>query len=243
MRFCLSLAWIGLAGLAPLGGAEVGQRLQKVVSVVRSDPHSGRLVRRIQVSPRVLRETVVQPRPVPTIQPSVSPPRVSSNVGEFVEQTAQRYQIDPLLVHSVIQVESSYNPYAVSPKGAEGLMQLMPGTARRLQVDNSFNPWQNIEGGVRYLKYLLTLFNNSERLAVAAYNAGEAAVIKHGNVPPYPETTQYVYQVARKYRAAREAARKKELNRPKPPKTEDHPPVVQFVDAEGKVYVQTRSAP
>jgi len=243
MRFCLSLAWIGLAGLAPLGGAEVEQRLQKVVSVVRSDPHSGRLVRRIQVSPRVLREIVVQPRPVPAVQPSAPAPRLNSSVEEFIDQTAQRYRVDPLLVHSVIQVESSYNPYAVSPKGAEGVMQLMPGTARRLQVDNSFNPWQNIEGGVRYLKYLLTLFDNSERLAVAAYNAGEASVIKYGNVPPYPETTQYVYRVAKKYGAAREAARKKESNRPKPPKTEDHPPVVQFVDAEGKVYLQTRSAP
>lgn len=123
----------------------------------------------------------------------------------FVEAAARTYQVDAALLHAVISAESDYNPAAVSNKGAVGLMQLMPETARRYGVENSFDPEQNIRGGTRYLSYLLQLFDNNPKLAVAAYNAGENAVIRHGyTVPPYRETLGYVPKVLelqKKYRS------------------------------------------
>ena len=117
-----------------------------------------------------------------------------------INDAAKRYNIDPALVHAVISAESSYNPGARSPKGAIGLMQLMPDTARRYSVSNIWDPVQNIHGGVRYLADLLRMFNNDHRLAVAAYNAGEKAVMKYGNrIPPYAETVAYVPRVMSYY--------------------------------------------
>ncbi len=112
-----------------------------------------------------------------------------------VDRIAQQNRISPRLVHSVIQVESNYDPNAVSPKGAQGLMQLIPATARRFGVSNVFDPEDNIQGGARYLKHLLELYKGDEALALAAYNAGEGAVSRYGGVPPYPETRQYVAKV------------------------------------------------
>jgi len=115
---------------------------------------------------------------------------------QLIARTADKHQVDPKLLHAVIQAESSYNPTAVSPAGAVGLMQLMPATAARFGVTDSYDPIQNIEGGTRYLKHLLHLFNSDLRLAVAAYNAGENAVIRHHNdIPPYAETQHYVSEV------------------------------------------------
>ena len=120
---------------------------------------------------------------------------------DLIEQTAYRHQVDAKLVHAVIQTESAYNSSAQSPKGAVGLMQLMPDTARRFGVTDRNDPDQNIEGGTRYLKHLITLFNPNLDLAVAAYNAGENAVIRYNNsIPPYPETQNYVKQVLALYR-------------------------------------------
>lgn len=123
----------------------------------------------------------------------------------FVEEAARTYQVDAALLHAVISAESGYNPAAVSNKGAVGLMQLMPETARRYGVANSLDPEQNIRGGTKYLSDLLRMFNNNLELAVAAYNAGENAVIRHGyNIPPYQETLAYVPKVLKlqkKYRA------------------------------------------
>ena len=116
--------------------------------------------------------------------------------ASLVEEAARTYQVDAALLHAVISAESGYNPAAVSNKGAIGLMQLMPATARRYGVENSFDPEQNIRGGTKYLSYLLQLFNNNLELAVAAYNAGEKAVIRHGySIPPYRETLGYVPKV------------------------------------------------
>jgi soluble lytic murein transglycosylase-like protein len=117
-----------------------------------------------------------------------------------IELAASEAKIDVALVHAVITAESGYNPAALSRAGAQGLMQLMPGTAKRYAVKDAFDPKQNIIGGTRYLRDLLDMFDNNIELAVAAYNAGENAVIRHGNkIPPYRETQAYVPKVLRLY--------------------------------------------
>ena len=116
--------------------------------------------------------------------------------ASIIKEKSRKYGVRVELVHAVIQAESSYNPRAVSHAGAVGLMQLMPATAKRFGVSDSKNPRQNIDGGVRYLKFLLNYFDNNLKLAVAGYNAGENAVIKHGRkIPPYKETRRYVTKV------------------------------------------------
>lgn len=112
-----------------------------------------------------------------------------------INRIAAQNNLDPALMHAVISAESGYNPWAVSPKGAMGLMQLMPGTAERFGVSNAYDPVQNMQGGARYLRWLLNRFNDT-RLAVAGYNAGEGAVDKYGRqIPPYSETQNYVVKV------------------------------------------------
>jgi len=121
--------------------------------------------------------------------------------GDLIAQAADKHQVDPKLIHAVIQTESAYNANAISSAGAVGLMQLMPDTARRFGVTDRNNPDQNVEGGTRYLKFLLGMFNSNLDLAVAAYNAGEGAVVKYNNsIPPYPETQNYVKQVLALYK-------------------------------------------
>jgi soluble lytic murein transglycosylase-like protein len=116
-----------------------------------------------------------------------------------VMAAAREYELDPALIHAVISAESGYNPLARSPKGAKGLMQLMPATAERYGVRNPLDPRQNIYGGSAYLRDLLTLFGNDMQLALAAYNAGEGAVMQHGRIPPYRETVEYVPKVLSYY--------------------------------------------
>ena len=118
----------------------------------------------------------------------------------LIEQAAQRYGMDAALLHAVISVESAYNAQAKSPRGAAGLMQLMPETARRYGVADVYDPAENVGAGARYLRDLLRLFENDLQLALAAYNAGEAAVIKYGRrIPPYRETVAYVPRVVGNY--------------------------------------------
>lgn len=115
----------------------------------------------------------------------------------LIRQHASRQGIRPDLVRAVIQVESAFNPQAVSPKGAMGLMQLMPATAKQFGVVDPFNPAENIRAGVTYLRQLLDKYNDNEQLALAAYNAGPGAVDKYGSkVPPYRETQNYVQKIA-----------------------------------------------
>lgn len=125
---------------------------------------------------------------------------VKTELQSIVSEKADKYKIDPSLVHAVIKVESNGNTQAVSRKGAMGLMQLMPSTARDLGVVNPFDPEENIDGGVRYLRYLIDKFNGDLTLALAAYNAGPKKVEKTGNVPHIPETKHYVKKVMSLYK-------------------------------------------
>lgn len=138
--------------------------------------------------------------PVP---PSDTSPERFTRYDEYIRQAAILYQIPEELIRAVIRVESNYDPRAVSPAGAQGLMQLMPGTAQRMQVRDVFDPRENIFGGVRYLRILANLFNGDLALTIAGYNAGEGAVMKHGGIPPYDETQLYVARVLEYYRRYR----------------------------------------
>ncbi len=124
-------------------------------------------------------------------------------IGTIVAAVAKEYGLDPALVWAIIRQESGGNPNAVSTAGAEGLMQLMPGTAAEMGVTNPFNAQQNIQGGVAYFAYLLKLFNGNIALALAAYNAGPGAVQKYGGIPPYQQTQNYVRDILGSYSAGK----------------------------------------
>jgi soluble lytic murein transglycosylase-like protein len=117
----------------------------------------------------------------------------------IINSACERYGVDPSLVHAVVKVESGFNPFAVSRKGAMGLMQLMPQTASIMKVSNTFSPHENVEGGVKYLRYLLDRYEGNLSLALAAYNSGETAVKKWGTVPPFKETQDYVKKIMQIY--------------------------------------------
>ncbi len=125
----------------------------------------------------------------------------SNQFDSLITEFSKKYQVDFALIKAMIRTESGFNPLAVSKKGAKGLMQLMPETAQRVNVSNVFSPRENIEGGVRYFKYLLSLFNNDLRLSLAAYNAGENVVAELRSIPPYRETVDYVKKVLNYYQA------------------------------------------
>ncbi|MGH9594873.1 MAG: lytic transglycosylase domain-containing protein, partial [Bryobacteraceae bacterium] len=204
-------------------------------SVVRVDPATGRLVRVIDYGkskPAGLKPVGL--KPVVTAQ--------DGDVHSLVRATARSYDVDPLLVESVIQTESAYRTGAVSPKGAQGLMQLMPATALRFGVSDPFDPKENIEGGVKYLKYLQNLFQD-DRLAIAAYNAGEGAVAKYNGMPPYKETVAYVEKVAGKYgKALKNAAPTPAVEAPDS-STDESPqtrPVFAFTDSQGRLHMTTQ---
>ena len=121
-------------------------------------------------------------------------------IDSYIVDSSRRYGIDPLLIYSQMHQESSFKLTATSNKGASGLMQLMPATARRLGVSNIYDPKQNIEGGVKYMRMLLDMFGQDVNLALAGYNAGEGAVMKYGNqIPPYNETQEYVRRISARY--------------------------------------------
>lgn len=123
-------------------------------------------------------------------------------IDQLIKKNASRFGIDPYLVFLVIEQESQFRPRARSPKGAQGLMQLMPGTARRFGVSHPYSPEENIRGGTQYLKQLLTMFNGKVDLALASYNAGEGRVLNYGNqVPPFKETRNYVKRISARYRS------------------------------------------
>jgi soluble lytic murein transglycosylase-like protein len=202
-----------------LYAADPVDRPQQTTRVVRADPRTGRLVRSVivtakPVAARKAAEDAVSPR----------------GINEAVEAIAATQSLPPELVHSVIRVESNYNTLAVSPKGAQGLMQLMPDTARRFGVANAFDPVDNIQGGTKYLKYLLDLYKGDYKLTLAAYNAGEGAVEKYGTVPPYPETISYLAQVGRRFQMNTTAAA--------PPASQPATPKVADTEPAGPAHIE-----
>ena len=136
----------------------------------------------------------------------------NSEVDSFIVESGKRNSVDPVLLYAIMHQESTFKQGAISPKGARGLMQLMPPTARRFGVTNIFNPRQNIEGGARYMRFLLDLFKDVN-LALAGYNAGEGAVMKYGyRVPPYRETQEYVRRISRRYSLIRDPQASRSAN-------------------------------
>lgn len=205
-----------------------------VTLIVRSDARTGRLVRGIARS-----ASTPSRKPDPQIELPAST-EAPAAFASLVDRISEKHEVDRDLVNSVIRVESNYNPLAISNKGALGLMQLVPSTARRFGVSNSFNPAENVEGGVRYLKYLLEHYNGDHHLALAAYNAGEGTVERYGGVPPFPETRNYVYRVG-KALDERKEAKKQRSTELSPAKTADgfnH--VRAFKNAAGQVYYKTQ---
>ena len=129
----------------------------------------------------------------------------NTDFDKFIVESGQRNSVDPMLLYAIMHQESTFKPRAMSHKGARGLMQLIPPTASRFGVTNIWDPKQNIEGGARYMRFLLDLFSGDVRLALAGYNAGEGAVMKYGfRVPPYNETQEYVRRIGRRYSVMRD---------------------------------------
>ena len=129
----------------------------------------------------------------------------NSTIDALIVDSGRRNSVDPLLLYSIMHQESTFKPRAMSHKGARGLMQLMPGTAARFGVTSIWDPKQNIEGGTRYMRWLLDKFDGDINLALAGYNAGEGAVMKYGNrIPPYNETREYVRRISKRYAVIRD---------------------------------------
>lgn len=244
MRICL-IAML----LLTAGGRVQAEPAGRVSTTVRADSRTGRLVRSTVVAPMQVASRQVAPRVLEAREVPAEGGKAAARTSDFdgiVEEAARTHSVDPLLVHSVIRVESNYNPVAVSPKGAAGLMQLIPETARRFGASNRFDVRENITAGVKYLKYLQEMFKD-DRLALAAYNAGEGAVQRYRDIPPYRETEDYVLKVGQHYGAARKQQQKKETAAKAAaepaaagPKTEPLRQLDVATDAEGRVILRTR---
>jgi soluble lytic murein transglycosylase-like protein len=206
----------------------------QVTYIVRTDVRTGRLIR--SAAP----PAHPSPKASPQIQIPETPRDTSSGWQQVVYRIAQKHAVDSDLVDSVIRVESNYNPFAVSVKGARGLMQLEPETAKRFGGGDGFSAAQNVDAGVRYLKYLLDTYHGDHNLALAAYNAGEGAVGRWGGVPPYAETRRYVYEVGKKFGDAKEAKKGQAAAASVPVKTsEGYNPILSFMDATGRIFYRT----
>jgi soluble lytic murein transglycosylase-like protein len=153
----------------------------------------------------------------------------SQSYDPLIEKYAAEHQLDPSLIRSIIAQESGFNAKAVSPKGARGLMQLMPATAARLGVKNSFDPEQNIQGGVKHFRFLMDNFNNNLELSLAAYNAGENLVQRLGKVPAIRETQDYVQSITQRYGKKEVGSQVQEAP--------GHPPTFRFVDESGVLHL------
>lgn len=142
----------------------------------------------------------------PLVQGSREPASAPVHLRTLIVETARRYDIEPEWVLAIVRQESNFNPFAVSVKGAKGLMQLMPATAERFGVNDIFDPAENVHGGIQYLRFLLDRYEGNRELVLAAYNAGEGAVDRYDGIPPYAETQDYVERVEERHRRASNAA-------------------------------------
>ena len=159
----------------------------------------GKNHKRVKSEPACRRETAATPKALSashTPSPSMNIPGAYLDI---INSACNRNGIDPSLVHAIVKVESDFNPYAMSRKGAMGLMQLMPQTAVDMNIKDSFNPAENIDGGVKYLRYLIDRYEGNLSLALAAYNSGETAVKRWGTIPPFKETQDYVKRILKIY--------------------------------------------
>jgi hypothetical protein len=245
---CLAAALTPAAAADSAAVPEAGG--ERVRIGVSADRRSGRLVRRVTVEPVDVTAKAVTAggrRTTAEGGPRLAP---SERINTLVANAAREHAVDPLLVHALISVESAYNPYAISPAGAQGLMQLMPATARQLGVRNSFDAEENIRAGVKHLKELQQMYKD-DRLALAAYNAGAGAVNRYGWIPPYKETQEYVYKVGKRYGEARRAAsvppaakqaevEKAVAEEGKTAESERPRDVEIFYDSDGRLHMRTR---
>jgi len=213
MRVCFKLS--GCAAFTVLAAWAGGPG--DLTSVVRTDPHTGKLVR-----------TVIVHNP--------------AALSAAVDQIAAQQSLPPELVHSVIRAESNYDPNALSRKGARGLMQLEPETARRFGVDAS-NPVENLKGGTKYLKYLLERYHGDYSLALAAYNAGEQSVARYGGVPPFPETQKYVAQVTERISRAQKPGTARQEIKAGAADAANGNHVIELVQPDGTVRYISRQEP
>lgn len=188
------------------------------------------------------------PRVVVAAQDQTRPSQDSQgqDLRAIIDRIADEQGVESPLVHSVIRAESNYNASAVSPKGAQGIMQLIPSTARRFGVSNTFDVADNIQGGVRYLRFLLDYYQGDYPKAIAAYNAGEGAVDKYKGIPPFLETQNYVYRVAKNLKAARQAFQQSVAtpvavikNETSGSDTETPRPIQASTGPDGRIYYRT----
>ena len=225
MRFCFIL----LIAL-PVFAADV-PAYHRVTTIVRADVKTGKLIRSVAA-------------PVSTPAATNSAPPTDETLLSMIDRIADEQGVEAPLVHSVIKTESNYHATALSPKGAQGMMQLIPATAKRFGVMNAMDAQQNIEGGVRYLKFLLDYFNGDYVKAIAAYNAGENAVDKYKGIPPYAETQNYVVQVAKNLKAARARHAAAEAKTVETASVANVPaetssPVQASIGSDGRLYYRT----
>ena len=212
-------AWVIARETPELGDVPQVQAVVTRRYQVREDPRSGRLVRVARVagrSERIVRAQADAAGTGQVVQGSAVRQGATDAPGKvdldaLIRRLSERYGLPPELVRAVIRQESAYDPFAVSVKGAQGLMQLMPATARRFGVQDVFDPAENVLGGVKYLRFLLDRYEGDTRLALAAYNAGEGAVDRYEGVPPYAETRDYVKRIAGDERSDEIAASSGEL--------------------------------
>ena len=172
---------------------EVGKEEENPVIQAESTPqqNENNLIEEISKEPNFKSKLDLKPQEV--------------SIDEIIETISDKYNVDSNFIKAIIKQESGFNKDATSKKGAMGLMQLMPKTAKSLGIKDAYNPWENVDGGVRHIKSLLDKYSNNQELALAAYNAGEGAVKKYGGIPPYKETQNYVKSIMSAYSKTKEA--------------------------------------
>ncbi|MFB3905499.1 MAG: lytic transglycosylase domain-containing protein [Acidobacteriota bacterium] len=201
-------------------------------SIQRYVDESGRVVFTNLGTDRSATAPALNPLLQAAAQAASSPASPEELYASLIEDAAGRYKISPDLVKAMIRVESNFNPDAVSNKGCKGLMQLLPDTAKRFGVKDVFDPTQNVEGGVKYLRFLLDYFKNDLSLALAGYNAGENAVTRYKGIPPYRETRDYVKKVTALYQPPADGLAGEDVAVAAPPVNRK---IYRVVQADGRI--------